>query len=89
MRLSEPKTIRINAIWDDEAGVWGATSDDIHGLAIEAETREKLVARLRVVIPELLELNHPEFLQSAGGGASLPLQANLCYRGEQMLGLTG
>ncbi|MGR3984083.1 MAG: DUF1902 domain-containing protein, partial [Gammaproteobacteria bacterium] len=43
---------------DDEAGVWCASSDDIRGLAIEAETKERLIERLEQVIPELWELNH-------------------------------
>ena len=50
-------TYTINAQWDPEAKVWTATSDQIPGLAIEAETMEELVKRLRVTIPELLELN--------------------------------
>lgn len=83
---SKRKTIRIDAIWDDGAGVWSATSSDVRGLAIEAKTQEKLVARLRVVIPELLELNHPEFFQAEPKKSPPPFQANLSYQGEQMLG---
>jgi len=45
------------AEWDNEARVWVATSDDIPGLVTEAESKEQLVARLRVLVPELLELN--------------------------------
>ena len=52
--------LRINAEWDSEALVWVATSTDVEGLAIEAETMDTLIERLKVVIPELLELNHPE-----------------------------
>jgi predicted RNase H-like HicB family nuclease len=47
----------ITAIWDDEARVWVATSDDIPGLVTEADTVEALTARLKVIIPELLECN--------------------------------
>jgi len=50
-------TSKINAYWDPEAKVWIATSDQVPGLAIEAETMEELVNRLRVTLPELLELN--------------------------------
>ncbi|GAB4365961.1 MAG: DUF1902 domain-containing protein [Methylohalobius sp. ZOD2] len=49
--------IEVLALWDQEAEVWTATSDQVPGLAIEAETIEDLVRRLKVVIPELLELN--------------------------------
>ena len=45
----------IEAIWDDEAHVWVATSDDIPGLATEAETVEALTTKLKIIIPELLE----------------------------------
>lgn len=48
----------IFADWDPEAGVWVATSDDVPGLATEAETIEALTEKLRVIVPELLEANH-------------------------------
>jgi len=51
------KKIRVNAFWDDRAKVWVATSDDVPGLATEAETSEQLIEKLRVMIPELLEMN--------------------------------
>ena len=50
--------LRVVARWDDEAGVWCASSTDVDGLAIEAATKEVLIERLKTVIPELLELNH-------------------------------
>ncbi len=49
--------LEIIAEWDAEAGVWVATSDDVPGLVTEAETMEMLLARLRIMIPELLALN--------------------------------
>jgi predicted RNase H-like HicB family nuclease len=52
-----PTTLQIKAIWDDEAKVWVATSEDILGLVTEAETLEKLVAKLKLMVPELLEAN--------------------------------
>ncbi len=52
-----PKTIRVKAIWDNEAGVWVATSDDVPGLITESETSEKLIEKLKILIPELLEIN--------------------------------
>lgn len=47
----------IQADWDPEAGVWVATSDDVPGLATEAETIEALAEKLRTMVPELLEAN--------------------------------
>lgn len=49
--------LEIRAEWDDEGQVWVATSDDVPGLVTEAPTIEALVERLRVIIPELMELN--------------------------------
>lgn len=47
----------VRAEWDDEAEVWVATSDDVPGLATEAETIEALSAKLEHMVPELLEAN--------------------------------
>lgn len=55
-----PQHYTVNTFWDTEAGVWVATSDDIPGLVTEADTMETLVAKLKVMVPELLELNHIE-----------------------------
>lgn len=52
---------RINMLWDNEAGVWVATSDDIPGLVLESGSFDALLERVRFAVPELLELNsdHP------------------------------
>ncbi len=55
--LGVPKILFIRAEWDDEANVWVATSDDVSGLATEAETIEALNAKLQRMVPELLEAN--------------------------------
>lgn len=47
----------VKAFWDGEAGVWVAESDDVPGLVTEADTVEHLIAKLRVMVPELLEAN--------------------------------
>jgi predicted RNase H-like HicB family nuclease len=51
----------VQADWDPEAEVWVATSEDVPGLATEAETLEALTEKLRVIVPELLDANqiHP------------------------------
>ncbi len=46
--------------WDEEARVWFATSDEVMGLATEAATFEELLAKLDVVVPELLAENEEE-----------------------------
>ena len=52
-----PTMLEVHAEWDDEAGVWVATSDDVPGLVTEAPSTEALVERLKVIIPELMALN--------------------------------
>jgi len=51
------KTIRVESIWDEEAQVWVATSDDVPGLITEADTSEQLIEKLQVLIPELFRAN--------------------------------
>jgi hypothetical protein len=51
------QTIRVKAIWDNEAKVWVATSDDVLGLITECENSEGLIEKLKILIPELLEAN--------------------------------
>ena len=48
---------RVEAFWDEEAKVWVATSDDVPGLATEADNLDILTAKLRVIIPELMIAN--------------------------------
>ena len=48
---------RVNLMWDAEACVWIATSDDIPGLVLESGSYDALIERVRYAIPELLELN--------------------------------
>ena len=47
----------VRAFWDEEARVWVATSEEVPGLVTEADTMEKLVEKLKTLIPELLEVN--------------------------------
>jgi len=42
--------------WDDEASVWTAVNDDIP-IALESESLDTLIERVRKAAPELLELN--------------------------------
>jgi predicted RNase H-like HicB family nuclease len=54
--LQSPHYI-IDAFWDMESGVWVATSDEVLGLATEAQTIEQLTQKLHVMIPELIQAN--------------------------------
>ena len=72
------RTITIQARWDGEAAVWIATSDDVAGLVVEAAHWDDMIAEVRLVLPELLEL-------SGQGNA----QVSLTFRAEEHLDLTG
>ncbi len=50
--------LTVQGVWDADAQVWVATSENIPGLATEADTIENLTAKLRTMIPELLILNN-------------------------------
>lgn len=47
----------INFIWDNEAYVWIATSNDVPGLVLESSSFDDLLERTRNAVPEILELN--------------------------------
>lgn len=50
--------------WDSESNVWIASNDDIP-ITLEDESLDALMARVRVAVPELLEMNNmpmPKYL---------------------------
>lgn len=51
------KPYYVHAVWDEETRVWVASSEDVPGLATEADTAEALVQKLKILIPELLAAN--------------------------------
>ncbi|MEQ9241742.1 DUF1902 domain-containing protein [Roseovarius indicus] len=59
-------SIIVRAEWDEEALVWVATSKDIDGLAVEAESFEALQPKVLAAVTDLVELNGFE------GDGSLP-----------------
>ena len=63
---------RVKAIWDDDAHVWVATSEDIPGLTLESGSLDALIERVRMAAPELLQLN---------GSGSDPVP--LCFTSER------
>jgi predicted RNase H-like HicB family nuclease len=66
--------LRVTAFWDEEAGVWVATSDDIAGLVSEAKTLDALYARVLAVAPELLA---DDGISPADGEVDFHVVANL------------
>lgn len=55
--MIDQEAISVKAIWDNEARVWVASSDDVPGLITESANLEDLVQKLKTLIPELLEAN--------------------------------
>ena len=47
----------VHADWDEEAGVWVATSDDVPGLVTESASIEALAVKLESMIPDLFDAN--------------------------------
>ena len=48
---------KVEFLWDEEAEVWVATSKDIPGLVLESGSFDALVERVKIAVPELIELN--------------------------------
>jgi len=72
------REISIQARWDSEAGVWIATSPDVPGLVVEADTWASMIDEVRLVLPELMEA-------SGQGGEAL----SLTFKAEEHLDLAG
>ena len=47
----------VDFLWDDEAQVWVATSDEIPGLVLEGGSADALSERVKYTVPEILILN--------------------------------
>jgi hypothetical protein len=72
------RSLTIDARFDPEAGVWLATSADLPGLIVEADTWPAMIDEVRLIIPDLLELSG----QSAD-------KLSLTFRAEEHLDLAG
>ena len=73
---------RINFVWDEEAAVWIATSNDIPGLVLESGSFDALVERVRYAVPELLTLNkktHDFYFRASRTDTSLWLNTRKKY----------
>lgn len=53
----EERAFTVKAMWDEEAGVWSVFESDVPGLVAEAESIPALAEKLRILVPEMLELN--------------------------------
>lgn len=67
--------LKIHAFWDEEANVWVAESDDVPGLVTEAPAMPELIAKLKVMVPEMLEENG-----HLKGSAEIPFEVMASYK---------
>ena len=51
------REISIQARWDGEASVWIATSEDVPGLVVEADSWPQMIEEVRLVLPDLMQLS--------------------------------
>ena len=75
------RMIVVRALWDAEAGVFVATSDDVPGLVAEAGSLQELEAKLGSLVPELLE---SERLACCGTTATYQEEVPLLLISEQL-----
>ena len=72
------REINIQARWDGDASVWIATSVDVPGLVIEADTWPAMIEEVKLALPDLMEL-------SGQGYENL----SLTFKAEEYLDLAG
>lgn len=72
------RDISIQARWDGEASVWVATSSDVPGLVVEADTWPGMIEEVRLILPDLMDV-------SGCGGQDL----SLTFKAEEHLDLAG
>lgn len=51
------KSIDVKIIWDEEAEVYVAIGDKI-GLVLESESYDRLLERVKIAAPEMMEFSH-------------------------------
>jgi hypothetical protein len=72
------RDINIQARWDGEASVWIATSTDVPGLVVEADSWLGMIEEVRLVLPDLMELSGQPHQQ-----------LSLTFKAEEHLDLAG
>ncbi|NOS90177.1 MAG: DUF1902 domain-containing protein [Methylococcaceae bacterium] len=64
-KMGIPLLIKVEIIHDKEANVYIATSSDLRGLVVEANTLDELEKEVFELVPELLALNSPSLRPKA------------------------
>ncbi|MCL2308110.1 MAG: DUF1902 domain-containing protein [Proteobacteria bacterium] len=57
-KLGVPLLVRVDVAFDEDAKVYYATSPNLRGLAVEAETLDELKKEVELCVPALFEMNH-------------------------------
>ena len=47
----------VKLVWDNETNRWYTETNDVPGLVLESDSFDKLVDKVRLAAPEMLELN--------------------------------
>ncbi len=63
--MGMPLLIKVKIIHDNEVNVYVATSLDLKGLVVEAETLDELEKEVWELVPELLTLDKPKLCTKA------------------------
>jgi hypothetical protein len=50
------RDLDIRARWDGDAKVWTATSANLPGLVVKADTWSTMIEEIRLIAPDLMEL---------------------------------
>lgn len=64
-KMGIPLLIKVEIIHDDEVNVYVATSSDLKGLVVEAETLDELEKEVLELVPELLMLDNAKLCTKA------------------------
>ena len=76
---------QVKVDYDNEAGVWIATSDDIVGLVLEDESPEYLIKRVVGAAPELIRLNNLSACKAISNVTLHPADAlQRCDKGKSL-----
>ena len=62
--MQETYELKVHIARDDETGRWYIASSDVPGLRLEDDDPLKLIARIELAAPELIELNIEEVFEA-------------------------
>ena len=62
MKEEDIMECKVSLTWDNEAYVWLASSADVPGLALESGSLDALMERVKVTVPDLLDLKDTDLM---------------------------